>query len=133
RTLRADRVKRRTRVLTRDELTEILAAIRDRQFREFMQAMIETGCRPSEVARVTAADVNLDLGVWVFEQHKTAKKTHKPRVVYLSPAMTELSGRLAAERPEGPLFPGRRGTAFTKNAIRIRFRRLREKLPHLKG
>ncbi len=78
RTLKADRVKRRTRVLTKDELPEILAAIRDRQFREFMWAMLETGCRPSEVARVTAANVDLALGVWAFDEHKTAKKTLNP-------------------------------------------------------
>ena len=43
--------------------------------------MLETGCRPSEVARVTAADVHLDAGVWVFVEHKTAKKTGKPIMV----------------------------------------------------
>lgn len=133
RTLKADRVKRRTRVLTKAELDEILAAIRDRQFREFMQAMLETGCRPSEVARVTAANVDLVVGVWVFSEHKTAKKTHKPRVVYLTPAMVELSRRLMEQYPEGPLFRGPRGkAAFTPQNIRCRFRRLRAKLPHLK-
>ena len=133
RALKADRVKRRTRVLAADELAEILAAIRDRQFREFMQALLETGCRPSEVARVTAANVNLTLGVWVFGEHKTAKKTHKPRVVYLTPAMVDLSRKLVALYPEGPLFRGPRGkAAFTRQNIRCRFRRLRKKLPHLK-
>jgi len=133
RSIKADRVKRRTRVLTRPELAEILGAIRDRQFREFMQAMLETGCRPSEVARVTAADVHLDLGVWVFDKHKTSRKVHKPRVVYLTPEMVELSRRLVALYPEGPLFRGPRDkTAFTNQNIRCRFRRLREKLPHLK-
>lgn len=131
--LKADRVRRRTRVLSGGETAEILAAIRDRQFREFMRAMLETGCRPSEVARVTAAEVNLDAGVWVFGEHKTAKKTHKPRVVYLTPAMVELSRTLMALYPEGPLFRGPRGkAAFTRQNIRCRFRRLRKKLPHLK-
>ena len=32
--------------------------------------MMETGARPGEVRRVTAAHVNLDLGVWVFQEHK---------------------------------------------------------------
>lgn len=133
RTLKPERVKHRTRVLTRDELDQILAAIKDRQFKEFMQAMLETGSRPSEVARVTAANVDLNLGVWVFEEHKTAKKTHKPRVVYLTPAMVELSRKLIALYPEGPLFRGPRGkAAFTRQNIRCRFRRLREKLPKLK-
>jgi len=70
----------------------------------------------------------------VIEQHKTAKKTGKPRVIYLAPEMLEMSRRLVAERPEGPLFPSRKmNRPFSKNAIRIRFRRLREKLPHLNG
>jgi integrase len=132
RSVEVDPVRRRTRVLTRDEQAEILAAIRDEPFRQFVLAMIETGCRPSEVARVTAANVDHALGVWVFEAHKTAKKTGKPRVVYLTPAALELTKRLVEKHPEGPLFRGPRGgRPFTRNNIRCRFRRLREKLPHL--
>ncbi len=96
--------------------------------------MQETGCRPSEVARVTADNVNLELGVWVFADHKTVQKTGKPRIVYLTPAMVELTKRLMAEHPDGPLFRGPRGgKPFTRNGIRCRFKRLRKKLPHLKG
>ena len=107
--------------------------MKDRNFREFLTALYLTGCRPGEVARVTAADVNLELGLWVIDRHKTARKTQKPRVIYLTPEMVEMSRRLVAERPEGPLFPSRKlNRPFSKDAIRIRFRRLREKLPHLK-
>ncbi|MFO0849857.1 MAG: site-specific integrase [Gemmataceae bacterium] len=132
RTLKAGRAKRRTRVLSPAEIGEIMAAIRDQPFRDFVRAMLETGCRPSEVARVTAAEVNLAAGVWAFAEHKTVKKTHKPRVVYLTPAMVVLSRTLIAKHPDGPLFRGPRGAAFTRQAIRCRFRRLRAKLPHLK-
>ena len=126
--------RHRDRILTKDERTEILQAIRDRQFREFVQAMQETGCRPSEVSRVAAENVNLALGVWVFPEHKTAKKTGKPRVVYLTPTMVELTRKLMEKYPTGPLFRGPRGGGrFTRNGIRCRFRRLRKKLPHLKG
>ena len=132
RALKAGRAARRTRVLSGEEAAEILAAMRDRQFRDFVRAMLETGCRPSEVARVTAAEVRLDAGLWLFAEHKTAKKTGKPRVVYLTPAMVELSRTLVALYPEGPLFRGPRGkAAFTRQGIRRRFRRLRAKLPHL--
>ncbi len=133
RALEVEPNNRRTRVLTREEQTEIIAAIKDEPFRNFVTAMLETGCRPSEVASVTAADVDLTLGVWVLEKHKTAKKTGKPRVVYLTPAMAELSKTLAAKYPEGPLFRGPRNKKpFTRNGIRCRFKRLRKKLPHLK-
>ena len=95
---------RRTRVLSLNERAEIFAAIKDEQFREFVQAMFETGCRPGEVASVTAADADLNLGVWVLQKHKTAKKTKKPRVIYLTPAMVELTRKLMAKNTEGPLF-----------------------------
>lgn len=125
--------RRRTRILTEAERAEIVAAIPDQKFRDFFFALSQTGCRPSEVAGVTAADVNLDLGIWVLAKHKTAKTTDKPRVIYLNEAMLAITRDLVAKRPEGPLFPSAKlGRPFTKNAIRCRFRRLREKLPHLK-
>jgi integrase len=100
--------RHRDRVLTFEEREEILRAIPDRHFREFVFAMQETGARPGEVRRVTAAHVNLDLGVWAFKEHKTAKRTGRPRVIYLTPAMVELTRRLVEKYPEGPLFRGPR-------------------------
>jgi integrase len=133
RTLKAGRAAKRTRVLTAEEQAEILNTVRDKQFKTFLRAMLATGCRPSEVARVTAANVNLELGVWVFDQHKTEKQTKKSRVIYLTPEMVELSRELMQKQPEGPLFRGpRRNSPYSRNAIRTRFRRLRAKLPHLK-
>ncbi len=124
----------RDRVLSREERQEVMATIRDQAFRDFVFAMQETGCRPSEVSRVTAANVNLELGVWAFADHKTVKKTGKPRIVYLTPAMVELTKDLMAKHPNGQLFRGpMEEKPFSRNSIRCRFRRLREKLPHIKG
>ncbi|MFN0019460.1 MAG: tyrosine-type recombinase/integrase [Pirellulaceae bacterium] len=133
RTIKAPRVKRRERVLSADERKLIFASTNDAAFRNFLTAMLDTGCRPSEVARVTSTDVNLELGVWVLQQHKTAKKTGKPRIIYLSPAMMELSERQMAKYPTGPLFPNTRGKPFQRNAWRCRFRRLRAKHSCLAG
>ncbi|MCE9567116.1 MAG: site-specific integrase [Planctomycetes bacterium] len=125
---------KRDRIVSKEERDEILTAIKDEEFRNFVIAMQETGCRPSEVARVTAADVNLEVGVWVFQKHKTAGKTNRPRVVYLTTVMLELTRKLIAKYPGGPLFRGPRGgRPFSRNGIRCRFRRLRAKLPHLAG
>ena len=49
RSVKADRVKRRTRIISPAEMAEILGAVRDHQFREFVRAMLETGCRPSYI------------------------------------------------------------------------------------
>jgi integrase len=99
---------RRDRVLTPEERRQILAAIKDESFREFVLALMETRARPGEVRNVTAAHVNLDLGIWVFKEHKTAKRTGKPRIIYLTPAMVKLTRKLMAKYPEGPLFRGPR-------------------------
>jgi integrase len=126
-------VPSRARVMTRDERKEILTAIPDEEFRLFVEAMQESGCRPSEVSRVTAADVNLELGVWVLHRHKTSKKTGQPRVVYLTPRLAEITKHLMEKHPDGALFRGpRSGKPFGMHGICSRFRRLRLKLPHLK-
>jgi integrase len=92
-TYKPDPPTTRNRILTAEEQSQIIAAIKDQEFRDFVIAMQETGCRPGEVASVTAENVNLELGVWVLVRHKTAKKICKPRVIYLTPTMVEMSRR----------------------------------------
>jgi integrase len=104
--LRKPPQNRRERILTAGEWEELFGAVVDQEFKDFLTAMRETGCRPGEVRRVTADDVNLELGVWVLEHHKTRKKTGLPRVVYLNPVMLELCKRLCERWPTGPIFRG---------------------------
>lgn len=47
--------KRRNRVLTAEEREYVYGLIRDEQFRQFVFAMLDTGCRPSEVMKVSPA------------------------------------------------------------------------------
>jgi integrase len=131
--VRKPSARSRDRILTPEERIAIVGAVKDQPFHDFVFAMEQTGCRPSEVGRITAADVNLDQETWVFHKHKTCKKVAKPRIVYLTPAMVELTRRLMAQHPTGPLFLNTRGDPWTRNAIRCRFRNLRKKLPHLAG
>jgi integrase len=134
--VRRPQARRRERIPTGAERQQILAAIKDEEFRQFVRAMQETGARPGEVRKVTAAQFREDIGAWVLPEHKTRKKTGRSRVIYLTPAMIELTRGLAAKWPQGPLFrgPKRKGCKpYSRNAIRCRFRRLRAKLPHLKG
>jgi integrase len=132
RKVRKPKVKSRDRILTPAERSEVVTTAKGQAFLDFVFALQETGCRPGEIAMVTAENVNLETGVWVLPKHKTVRKTGKPRVVYLTPAMVELCRRLIENYPTGPLFRNRLGKPWTPNAIRCRFRRLRQKLPHLK-
>ncbi len=61
-----------------------------------------------EVPESDRRHVNLELGVWVFKEHKTAKRTNKQRIIYLNAAMIELTRKLVEKYPEGPLFRGNR-------------------------
>jgi integrase len=89
------------RTLTAEERHLILASIKDGAFRDFVSALTLTGCRPGEIAHVTASDVDLDNGLWVLKRHKTAKRTGRPRIVYLcAEAVALTKQQLAANRPD---------------------------------
>jgi integrase len=126
RTLKKPAGNRRERILSQDERKKIFGAIRDRAFKMYFFALCESGARPGEVVRVLAE--NFDGETWIFQKHKTAKRTGKPRVIYLTPPLAKLCKRLAQEHSTGPLFRNSRSDPWTRNAIRIRFRNLRKKL-----
>jgi integrase len=78
-------------------------------FRLALLALHDTGCRPAEVCRVEAKHFDPDAGCWVLPDHKTARKTGRPRVVMLTLVVVELCKELATRHPMGPLFRGRDG------------------------
>jgi integrase len=128
--------RRRNRTLAPQERDFLLEHIPDEQFRDYFFALLETGCRPGEVMRVTARHVSPDGGLWVFDEHKT-DHTGQARVVYLTPQMQELTRKLIGLYPEGPLFRSTRRfngvrRPWTPNGIRCRFKRLREKVRALR-
>jgi integrase len=126
--IRKPRMPRRERFLTADEHAAIFGTARDESFRYLVTALRESGARPGEVSHVTAEMVDLKAGTWTFSDHKTKSKTGRPRVVFLTPRLVEISRELMARHPRGPLFRNRQGEPWNRNSIRCRFRRLRKKL-----
>jgi integrase len=119
---------RRERILTLVERRAILAAVHGRNFKMFLFALGQTGCRPGEVAAVTAEHFHPS-GMWVFHKHKTRRKTGRPRVVYLSRPMIKLTQLLMRLQPEGgALFRNDEGRPWNRNSIRCRFRRLKDRV-----
>jgi integrase len=133
RALKKPTPKRRERILTAEDRALIRSAISDAAFRDFVIALQETGARPGEVAQVSAHQVDLENALWVLTEHKTAGRTGRPRIIYLTPTMVELCRQQVAKNPSGPLFRNSRGRPWTGNAVRCRFRRLRKRHPELKG
>lgn len=124
---------RRMAVMSKEERREILANIADTEFRQFVEALQETGARPSEIARLTAGDVNLTTGICTLAKHKTSAKSGMPRVIFMTPRFMCIVKPLMKKYTTGPLFRGpRSGRPFGRQGICSRFRRLRQKLPHLK-
>lgn len=95
---------------------------------DLAEACIETGCRPGEVAKLTADDVDLARGTWVVV-NKTRRATgRRTRTIYLSDRAAEITRRLAAEHPTGPIFRNRDGRAWRRSDWERKVRVIRERL-----
>lgn len=103
-------------------------------FRDFLTAIEESGCRPGEVMGVTAAHFDDKAATWTFRS-KDFEATGEMRVVYLTPRLRELSRRLAAEHPSGPLFRNAHGNPWKRHAVsnRLNRKKNRKKDPIDKG
>jgi len=86
---------------------------------------------------VTAKEVNLDLGAWVFPvghpANKTGRRTGRPKITYLPQSIVRLMKALIKRYPSGALFRNQKDQPWTSNAIRLRWKRLRDKLDLAKG
>lgn len=121
--------RRREAILSTAQLSEILDAVKpDDPFHDLLIALRETGCRSKEVYGMTAARVDLARRIWIVP-NKTARATGEAvRVVHLSDAAVEVSRRLAAAHPDGPLFRNTLGNAWTRWAVALRMGRLAARL-----
>lgn len=100
---------------------KFLAAIGPGALRDFVDGMLETGCRPGELSGVTAADIAADRSA------ATVEGKQGRRVVTLTSRGAELFARLATLRPNGPVFLNTRGKPWTRDSLRLAFRRVRRK------
>jgi integrase len=119
--------ERRERELTAGELGQLLDAA-EGPFRSILTALVESGCRPSEVCGLTVEDSVLDQGVWLVSNKTRGKTGVRKRPVYLSLALRELTREAIGDRTEGFVFRNAYGDPWTPDTIRLRFRRLRKKL-----
>ena len=118
---------KRRQAASEEQRKQIMAEVKDEEFRNFLTAVMESGCRPGEVMRLTGEMVNLEEGVAIFHG-KTTGETGKDRVVYLTDTLRELLRKLIERMGAGVLFLNTEGRPWDRNAVRCRFRRLRAKL-----
>ena len=135
----------RRRIHSRSELVRLLRYSRP-DARAIFTAYAETYARPQELRAACFEDLHADdprisiraalpLGrvsivLWDFKNRADRRDPDRPRVILLSPRVGRLVARLWDRRAgqHGPIFVTSRGRAWSANALRCRFRRMRAKL-----
>jgi len=93
--------------------------VKDREFRDLLVILRETGCRPYEARTVEACHVRGD--TWVFSKVDSKGQKYN-RLILLSERARRITQRLVKQYPTGPLFRNMDGAAWTKDAIGGRFK-----------
>lgn len=118
-------------VLTTEQFDRLHAAA-GVAFKPYLLGLWLTGCRPGELASMTAGHVDFENGIATLTEHKTSRKTGKSRLVFLSPEAIKLFTAQAVVGGAGPLFPNKWGRAFNRFTIQKAMEAARTKagLPH---
>lgn len=111
---------RRERVLDPEELSRLLAAATP-PFREFLEALAVSGARPDALSNLDARSIRWEAG------EATVRSKGRSYTLILTDRLRAILGPLAERYPTGPLFRTARGERWTRNSIRLRMARLREK------
>lgn len=93
-------------------------------FEAFIRLLWMVGCRPGEVAGLTAQDVDLPNKCIILIDHKTAEQTGRDRIIVLPDEATAIFASLIQKRPTGLLFPGQDGSRLSAQAIGRKMSRL---------
>lgn len=126
--LEKPRVGRRERIPTPDEVELILANARA-DFRLLYESLMQCGARPGELCKILIEEhIDWDEREIVIAQHKTARKTGKPRRIAIGEKFEPLLRQAIGDRTAGPVFLTIRGQAWRPAHASAEFRRLRNKL-----
>ena len=101
-------------------------------FRLFLQVLWACGCRPGEAAAITAENFDEGASMVRLDEHKTAGKTGKARVIYLPPEAVALLVAQREKYPSGALLRTTIGTVWNEDAWvgAMATTRRRANLPH---
>ena len=116
-------------VYTAEQFQQVLDAITDDIFKNLIEFLWETGCRPLEARAIEAHHVDLENRMIVLEVSLNKSKKGQ-RVIFLTDRAVEIMKVQLdlAGKEKGPIFRNRRGNPWTKDAIKCRLQRLKAKL-----
>jgi integrase len=123
--LEKPRVGQRDRVPTADETAAILSRASP-EFRLIYSALRQCGARPGELCRATIADIDRAANAIVLRDHKTARKTGKPRRIPIGRKLGDLLAQAIGERHTGPIFLSPAGKGWSVQNLSRTYSRLRD-------
>lgn len=116
--------KRRSSVLTPEEFALILANV-PQTLADLLIVSYDSGARPAEVKRFERRHIDLEKRRAVIPAEEAKGKLHTRVVYFPTERSLEIIRRLCEKHPEGPLFRNRLGNAWTGDAIKCAFTRLK--------
>jgi len=119
--------RQRDRIPTTATVDATLDAVLIPGLRDILIFIFETGCRPKEARDLEAKHIDFVGGVVSLDKHKTAKKTHKNRTIYLTPVAIEIARRSCEATPKGPIFRNSRGGPWTACSLSEAVSRVRKR------
>ncbi len=122
--LKKPQAKRRDNHMTPQDYENLVAQLSEKDpFRDFINFMWLSGCRPQEARHIEPRHVHLERGCVIIPKDE-AKGKRKARIIHLQGESLEIVTRLMGKVTEGKLFRNTRGQAWTKFAICNRMHRL---------
>ncbi len=114
------------RPMTNAEFWLIYRHASDGRFRRVLLFLRWTGARPGEMARATWLDVDWVRAAIILAEHKSRRKTRKPRVIPLSDRCLKMLAWMRRQvEGDGLIFVSQRGKAWTSANIARRLENLK--------
>lgn len=115
------------KVITEPQHLQVLGRAKG-DFREFVRVLWELGCRPGELAQISAELVNWRDAIAILTDHKTAEATGRPRTLYFTDRAMGVLLDQKKKYGSGLLFRDDNGNAFGDQVIVKRFLRIADSL-----
>ena len=117
---------RRERIATPAEL-EALLRYASPDFTRVVRGLCQSGARPGELCRLAIDQVHWDQHVCLLAEHKTARKTGKPRQIAIGRAFEATLREAIAGRVAGAVFLSPHKRPWSVDGLETTWRRLRKK------
>jgi len=122
---------KRDMVISPEEYGTILAAIRNRPFRDLVTFAWETGARAAECLAIERRHVELENYRIVLPVNEE-KMERIPRIIYLTQTAEGIVRRLVLQAPGGPIFRNTNGIPWTTESVNCAFEGLQARMGRAK-